>query len=193
VPTPLRPSPKTNRGPAAGPDNRRALIAAAREVYAESGLSAPFSAVARRAGVGQGSLYRHFPDRTSLAVAVFEENVIDLEEYTAPQGRTIEDLFDRVVDQAVVSTAFIELVTADLRDPRVRPLGERFQAVVVRLVAREHANARIGDHVEPEDVMMATGMLATELARTDPELREAVAIRARAMFRAAFAPQSRAT
>ena len=33
------------------------------------------SAVAKRAGVGQGSLYRHFPDRTALAAAVFEENV----------------------------------------------------------------------------------------------------------------------
>ena len=40
-------------------------MAAAREVYAEAGLNAPFSAVAKRAGVGQGSLYRHFPDRTA--------------------------------------------------------------------------------------------------------------------------------
>ena len=182
-------APKANRGRAAGPENRRALIAAAREVYAESGLGAPFSAVAKRAGVGQGSLYRHFPDRTALAVAVFEENVIDLEEYTAPEDRTIDDLLDRVVSQAVVSTAFIELITADLHDPRVVPLGERFAGVVTRLVARERAAGHIGDHVEPEDVAMATGMLATELARADPEQRPEVARRARALFRAAFAPR----
>ena len=60
-------SPRANRGPAAAAENRRALIAAAREVYADGGLAAPFSAVAKRAGVGQGSLYRHFPDRTALA------------------------------------------------------------------------------------------------------------------------------
>jgi len=189
VPTSPTSTRKTNRGPAAGPDNRRALIAAAREVYAESGLSAPFSAVARRAGVGQGSLYRHFPDRTALAVAVFEENVSDLERYTAPEGRTIEDLLDRVVDQAVVSTALLDLITADLHDPRVVPLGERFRDLVVRLVEREHREGHIGDHVEPEDVMMATGMLATELSRTDPELRTVVAMRARAIFRAAFSPR----
>ena len=70
-------APRTNRGPAAAAGNRRALIAAAREVYAVGGLGAPFSAVAKRAGVGQGSLYRHFPDRTALAVAVFEDNVRD--------------------------------------------------------------------------------------------------------------------
>jgi AcrR family transcriptional regulator len=75
---------KANRGPAAGPENRRALIAAAREVYATEGLNAPFSAVAKRAGVGQGSLYRHFPDRKALAVAVFEENLVDIEEFTRP-------------------------------------------------------------------------------------------------------------
>ena len=189
VPTPPRSTPKTNRGPAAGPDNRRALVAAAREVYAEAGLSAPFSAVAKRAGVGQGSLYRHFPDRTALAVAVFEENIVDLEEYTAPEGRTIDDLLDRVVDQAVVSTALIELITADLRDPRVAPLGERFGGVVERLVTRERSAGRIGDHVEPEDVAMAVGMLATELARTDPAQRPAAAQRARAIFHNAFAPR----
>lgn len=182
-------SPRANRGPAAAAGNRRALIAAARAVYAEAGLAAPFSAVAKRAGVGQGSLYRHFPDRTALAVAVFEENVADLEDYTAPDDRTIEDLMDRVVDQAVVSTALIELITEDLHDARVVPLGERFAAVVSRLVDRERAAGRIGSHIEADDVTMAVGMLATEIARAEPSARPAVASRARALFRAAFAPR----
>jgi AcrR family transcriptional regulator len=184
-----RATPRQNRGPAAAAENRRALIAAARDVYAEGGLGAPFSAVAKRAGVGQGSLYRHFPDRTALAVAVFEDNVRDLEDHTAPPDRTIDDLLDRVVDQAVVSTAFIELITADLADLRVAALGARFQALVARLVARDRAAGRVGQHVETEDVTLATGMLATELARTDPSLRPAVARRARALFAAAFAPR----
>lgn len=182
-------SPRANRGPAAAAENRRALIAAAREVYAEGGLNAPFSAVAKRAGVGQGSLYRHFPDRTSLAVAVFEENVGDLEDYTSPPDRTIDDLMDRVIDQAVVSTALIELITADLHDPRVVPLGERFAAVVSVLVQRERTAGRIGEHIDAEDVMMAIGMLATEIARADPPARPATAQRARALFHAAFAPR----
>jgi AcrR family transcriptional regulator len=182
-------APRSNRGPAAGPENRRALIAAAREVYAESGLSAPFSAVAKRAGVGQGSLYRHFPDRTSLAVAVFEENLVELEEYTAPDSRTIGDLLDRVVAQAVSSTALIELITADLSDPRVAPLGERFGGVVRRLVARERSAGRIGEHVEAEDVAMAVAMLATQLARTEPDDRSAAATRAKRIFHNAFAPR----
>lgn len=180
---------RQNRGPAAAADNRRALIAAAREVYAEGGLGAPFSAVAKRAGVGQGSLYRHFPDRTALAVAVFEDNVRDLEEYTAPPDRTIDDLLDRVVDQAVVSTAFIDLLTSDRSETRIAPLGERFLALVERLVARDRAAGLVGEHVDAADVTMAVGMLATELARAAPDQRAVTARRARALFAAAFAPR----
>lgn len=187
-PDPSRVEPRPNRGPAAGPGNRAALIAAAREVYAEEGLGAPFSAVAKRAGVGQGSLYRHFPDRTALAVAVFEENLEELEVLTGPADRTIDDLLDRVVAQAMVSTAFIDFITADLNDPRVSPLGIRFREVVARLLAREHELGHVGAHIEVEDVVMAAGMLATELARTDPGQRPQAARRARALFRAAFAP-----
>jgi AcrR family transcriptional regulator len=182
-------SPRANRGPAAAAENRRALIAAAREVYADGGLAAPFSAVAKRAGVGQGSLYRHFPDRTALAVAVFEENVGDLEEYTSSPDRTIDDLLDRVVEQAVESTALIELITADLNDSRVRPLSDRFAAVVNSLVERDRAEGRISDHIDAEDVMMAVRMLSTELARTEAPARPAVAERARRLFHAAFAPR----
>lgn len=180
---------RPNRGRAAGPGNRSALIAAARAVYAEEGLSAPFSAVAKRAGVGQGSLYRHFPDRTALAVAVFEENIEDLEAVTTPEERTIDDLLDRVASQAMVATAFIDLVTANVHDPRVEKLGIRFRAVVARLLERERALGHVGRHVEVEDVAMATSMLATELARADPAQRPEVARRARALFRAAFAPR----
>lgn len=128
-------------------------------------------------------------DRTALAVAVFEENVTDLEEYTAPDERTIDDLLDRVVAQAVVSTAFIDLINAHRDDAAVAHLGGRFREVVVRLVARERAAGHIGDHVEVDDVTMATGMLATELARAAPPDRAEVADRARRLFRAAFSPR----
>lgn len=182
-------APRKNRGPAAAAENRQALIAAAREVYAEGGLNAPFSAVAKRAGVGQGSLYRHFPDRTALAVAVFEDNVRDLEEYTAPEERTVDDLLDRVVDQAVASTALIELITADLTDPRTARLAERFTALVATLVERDRASGRIGDHIDVTDVALASSMLATELARAEPAMRPEIARRVLALFRAAFAPR----
>ena len=167
----------------------RWVIAGFIVLNALSGVLLALRAVAKRAGVGQGSLYRHFPDRTSLAVAVFEDNLRDLEEHMAPPDRTIDDLLDRVVDLAVVSAALIELVTADLSDRRVAPLGARFQALVERLLVRDRAHGRVGSHIDAEDITLATDMLASELARTDPAQRSSVARRARALFAAAFAPR----
>ncbi len=185
MPTTSETASRANRGPAAGPSNRRALIAAAREVYAEAGLGAPFSQVAKRAGVGQGSLYRHFPDRTALAVAVFEDNIVELEGFAAEPDRTIEDLLDLVADQAIVSTAFIELLSVDPQDERVLHLGIRYQDVVAKLLERRHALGEAAS-VEVEDVLLATEMLAFTIARTPQDRRADAAARARGILRSAF-------
>jgi AcrR family transcriptional regulator len=51
--------------------NYEALITAAREAFAESGTSTSLEEIARRAGVGIGTLYRHFPSRQDLLEAVY--------------------------------------------------------------------------------------------------------------------------
>jgi AcrR family transcriptional regulator len=179
---------KANRGPSAGPENRRALLAAAREVFAAEGFSAPLSAIARRAGVGQGSLYRHFPDRTTLAIAIFDENLANLEAFVDRPESTLDGLLDRVIEQALASTALIDLVSANPHDPHTAHLAERLDAVVSRLLTREQAAGRLGEHVTPPDVILAVSMLAGVLARSDPADRPDVARRAWALFHAAFAP-----
>ncbi|MFF5171412.1 TetR/AcrR family transcriptional regulator [Micromonospora sp. NPDC000089] len=55
--------------------NYEALIAAAREVFAEAGATASLEEVARRAGVGIGTLYRNFPTRRDLFEALYVEEV----------------------------------------------------------------------------------------------------------------------
>ena len=51
------------------------LVAAARAAFAENGASAPLEDVAERAGVGIGTLYRHFPTRQALLEAVYLDEV----------------------------------------------------------------------------------------------------------------------
>lgn len=177
--------PKANLGPSAGPANRAALIAAAREVFAEGGYLAPLNQVARRAGVGQGSLYRHFPDRIALAVAVFDDNITALEQMSARAGATLADLFDSVAHQAMTSTALIELITSG-GDGRAEHLASRMTAVAAALLLRDQERGLIARHVEPQDVMLAINMLAMLLARTPDAGRDDAAVRARAIFRAAF-------
>ncbi|TFD77619.1 TetR/AcrR family transcriptional regulator [Cryobacterium sp. Sr8] len=180
---------KENRGPSAGPGNRRALIAAAREVFATEGFAAPLSAVARRAEVGQGSLYRHFPDRTALAVAVFDENILELEAFVDRPDSTLDDLLDLVIEQALVSTAFIDMITAHPHDPRVAHLEDRVRDIADRMVAREREADRISPLVDAGDVLLAVSMLADVLARRQAGDRREVARRARTIFHAAFAPR----
>ncbi|MEU6514851.1 helix-turn-helix domain-containing protein [Streptomyces sp. NPDC046978] len=58
--------------------NYDALIAAAREIFAESGADASLEDIARRAGVGIGTLYRNFPTRRHLFESVYADEVNDL-------------------------------------------------------------------------------------------------------------------
>jgi len=185
--TPVPSVTKANLGPSAGPANRRALIAAAREVFAESGFQAPLSAVARRAGVGQGSLYRHFPDRISLAVAVFDDNIADLEALLDRDDSSLSDLFDLVTEQAIGSPAFIDMLISERADPRTTHLGTRLSAVVDAILARDKAADRIAQSVTTDDVVLAISMLAILLSKSSPAEREDIATRGRALFRAAFA------
>ncbi|RUR00947.1 TetR/AcrR family transcriptional regulator [Labedella endophytica] len=177
---------KANRGPSAGPENRRAILSAAREVFAIEGVSAPLNAVARRAGVGQGSLYRHFPDRVALVVAVIDENIVELEALAETPGSTLDDLVALVAEQAIVSTAFADLLVEERDDPRVAHIGTRFRAVADAVTDNDRRAGRLGAGVSTEDVMLGVEMLAGVLSRTPAIDRPATAARATALLRAAF-------
>ncbi|MGR6968147.1 TetR/AcrR family transcriptional regulator [Streptomyces cynarae] len=55
--------------------NRASILQVAREAYALKGVDVPVSAIARRAGVGAATLYRHFPTRGSLIAEAFSEQL----------------------------------------------------------------------------------------------------------------------
>jgi AcrR family transcriptional regulator len=60
--------------------NKKLIVQAAREVFAAAGLAAPIDEIAQRAGVGTGTLYRHFPTKEALFEAVVIGRVEDLVE-----------------------------------------------------------------------------------------------------------------
>ncbi|WP_420884089.1 helix-turn-helix domain-containing protein [Micromonospora sp. CPCC 205547] len=77
--------------------NYESLIAAAREAFAENGASASLEEVARRAGVGIGTLYRNFPSRRELFEAVYVEEVGAGQRTAGDVGS--QDLRDRSVSE----------------------------------------------------------------------------------------------
>jgi AcrR family transcriptional regulator len=83
--------PRTTAGPRRRADAQRnieRLVAAAREAFAEHGAEASLDDIARRAGVGSGTLYRHFPTRPSLMEAVYRAGV----EQLCARGEQLRDV-----------------------------------------------------------------------------------------------------
>ena len=86
-------SPDSKRGPRADASRNVArLLAAAREVLAESGNDVAFDVIARRAGVGNATLYRHFPTRADLLVAVYADEVATLCQHGTELLASVEPL-----------------------------------------------------------------------------------------------------
>lgn len=178
---------RVNRGPRAAADNRAALIAAAREVFAERGFDAPVHLIARRAGVGQGSLYRHFPDRESIAVALFEENITQLEELAARPGTTLGTVLSAMVDQIVASIAFVAML-APATDPRLIEANERVQRLIETRLEGARKAGEIRDDITTEDLMLALGMVADRLRTADAVSRTEVGHRAWELLRRGLCP-----
>jgi AcrR family transcriptional regulator len=182
-------SPRSNRGPGAAAENRAALIAAARAIFATHGLDAPLSAVARQAGVGQGSLYRHFPTRSSLAVAVFQENADELEAIAARPGSTLDDVLRAITDQAIVSTAFFQMIEIERADAAGQELARTIDAILASKLPEARSSGRVPDRISADDVLLGIAMLVGALAKTAVGERRAVAARAWALL--PFGPRPR--
>ncbi|BCI56062.1 TetR family transcriptional regulator [Mycolicibacterium litorale] len=70
--------------------NRALLLDSAREAFARAGVTASLDDVAKAAGVGAGTLYRHFPNRDALVLTVIDEGLMDLHRL----GTTLADAPD---------------------------------------------------------------------------------------------------
>jgi AcrR family transcriptional regulator len=140
--------------------NRQKLLDAGREVFAED-PGAPFEEIARRAGVGIGTLYRHFPTRDALVEVIYAEH-IDEVLAAAEEAADAENAWDGLV-------AFLERVlelqarNLPLRDVFLRhgadtALAERrrlIQPALVRLVARGREQGVVRDDFTLGDLSLA--------------------------------------
>lgn len=173
---------RANRGPSAAAGNRAALIAAAREVFATNGFDAPLSLIARTAGVGQGVLYRHYPTRAALALAVFEENLTEVETLAADPGTTVADVLAVIVDQVTASAAFIAMLDPTSDDPRVLEPACRLLTLLDTKLADPAQRGGIRAGLGATDLVLAVAMLAAVLARTDVASRQTTAEHAWALL-----------
>jgi AcrR family transcriptional regulator len=150
------------RADAAG--NRARIIAAAREASASAG-EVRLNAIARAAGVGQGTLYRHFPTRDDLLAEVYREDVAELVAAAPallaahPPLPALARWLDRVADYAQVKRGVFAAVEAGVsQDLAARSLGPIGEALTALLDAGK-AGGTVRPDVDARDVILLIGYL----------------------------------
>lgn len=155
--------------------NRLALIAAAREAFAQQGFHTPLEPIASAAGLGNATLYRHFPTRAALWEAVALD---PMREVLAIVSEALDDrdAWDGLVHYLVATSAmearqggFTALMTTHFAGaPTLIELRAQVQNGIDALVRRAHAAGAIrSDVVETDFAMIAVGMTAVVQATRD--------------------------
>lgn len=141
--------------------NRRAIVEAARELYGKRGLDVPFDEIARLAGVGNATLYRHFPSRCALAAAVFADTLRQVVAAAAEalgepdpwQGfaRHVRFLCRLQATDRGLADLFTTEVTGA---PELEELRARAYRDFVRIAARARARGGLRSDFAPEDLAL---------------------------------------
>lgn len=169
--------------------NHQRLLTEARTTFAAQGTNASLEDIARRAGVGIGTLYRHFPNRQALLSAVFEDTVAGLLtkakahlEAAQPCAALVAWLRDivthageyRGLSRALMTVSYTatpgaEEDTSDLARC-CAPIREAGEA----LLKRAQAAASVRDDVSIGDLLQLTNAIALAAEETpdDPELAD---------------------
>jgi AcrR family transcriptional regulator len=171
--------------------NRAALLDAARRLYSKRGLAVPYEEIAREAGVGRATLYRHFPDRDQLLVAVLDRLVEELEETadaTPPGPGRFFAIFDSAVRLQERNLGLIDLIPSSAKPPKlVRALRGRMESVFAEPLREAQDDDLVRGDVTIEDVRILLSMMAPVIRPRTPADE---AGRARELARAALRPRS---
>ncbi|MBV8258767.1 MAG: TetR/AcrR family transcriptional regulator [Actinobacteria bacterium] len=158
--------------------NREAILAAARSLFSESGDVAMLD-IAKRAGVGQATVYRNFADRDALVAALSEEWIEELERVAADHADEPDGFF--VVMRSLVDTMarFHGLVQcAHAGGEAFAPLQRRLEDVIARGLKQAKAAGYVRPDLTVDDMLLLLSMIDGALAREhDPAARASTATR----------------
>jgi AcrR family transcriptional regulator len=175
MPSPAEPAPGGRALRTDAARNREKVLRAARDAFAESGYGVSLDEIAARAGVGPGTVYRHFPAKEALFEAVVTARVQDL--VADARGRAGADdpgaaflgFLARMATESVAKRDLPDAISiaGSLRE-------DLFAALDVLLRRAQQAGAVRGD-VGPDELMvLLKGMFASLADRTGPVRRDLV-------------------
>ncbi|MBW1604266.1 TetR/AcrR family transcriptional regulator [Streptomyces sp. JJ66] len=146
--------------------NREALRSAAHEVFAAQGLHAPLDEIARRAGVGNATLYRHFPNRAALVEAVFGEMLSETRR-SGEEARTSADAWtgltgylEGIFTGLAADRGANDLMTTGIEGiTSLQELHTHHRETVRLLIARAQEEGALREDVVAEDLLFTLAAL----------------------------------
>jgi AcrR family transcriptional regulator len=164
---PVKPGAAARRPRADAQRNREALLDAAKAVFVSSGVDAPPKRIAEAAGVGVGTLYRHFPTRSELIAAVFEREINACADAAVaiaaehPPGAALEQWLLRLTQFVATKRGLATALGSP--DPAFSDLIEhfkvRFVAVLEVLLEAARAAGDVRATISAEELLYAVATL----------------------------------
>ncbi|MFE0509550.1 TetR/AcrR family transcriptional regulator [Streptomyces sp. NPDC058964] len=153
--------------------NRERIVAAAREMFVEHGPDVALDEIARRAGVGNATVYRNFPDRDALVrevvCSVLDRTARAAEQALAEGGDAFEAL-ERFVhasaDERISAMCPMVSSTFDEHHPDLEAARERFERIVEGVMDRAKEAGLLRRDVGVGDLMVAVAQLSRPPAGT---------------------------
>lgn len=149
--------------------NRDLLLSAAKGAFTETSADAPLEDIARRAGVGIGTLYRHFPTREALVAAVYARELEQLDASAdtllaqRPAGEALEAWLDLLIDYMATKRVVAVALQADPGEGQrvYAQAGATILPALQRLTEAAHAAGEIRADIGFEDILrMMSGLSA---------------------------------
>jgi AcrR family transcriptional regulator len=161
--------------------NRARVLEAADDVFASKGISASTEEIARHAGVGVGTVFRHFPTKEALLEAVLVERFGRLAQEarglaTAGEpGTAFFDFLANVVNQSATKNAFAEALTRAGVDVEhtVAEVGRELWSALDTLLAQAQRAGAVRDDVATGELiaLIVGASAAAAYAGRDPDLQ----------------------
>ena len=158
--------------------NRDRVLAVAVRAFSGDGPDVTLESIARDAGVGIGTLYRHFPTREALVEAVYRNELARLCDAAAdllragPPDQATRAWMDRFIDYMITKRGMADALRALIAsggDPFAQSRGRALGAITMLLAAGAAAGA-IRNDVEPGDVLAS--LSGVSLAAGEPAQRD---------------------
>jgi AcrR family transcriptional regulator len=154
------------------------ILAAASAVFAERGLEASTAEIARRAGVGEATLFRRFPSKDDLIVAILAEHmdgVIAAAEECLEEPdpwRAVERFFEAMVEQQVHDQGALDAIKDEcMTSPALAGRRKRIMDLMSRLLRRAQEAGVVRDDITAPDLGMLTAAASSVGGIAFPGLR----------------------